>query len=412
MSFCIGGVEIGKIKWTSDNNQKLEQLVATVGKDWQRIADELGATYHAVRIQYGRLQAFDSKRLGEQSNPVETLKNRRIHKYLADDREESEVIVPYEALQTRESLMQAHGYDTREFELVTSVSNYWDMNNSKSETGVATLYQSKVTVRPKTSKAMTFDEMAEIIAREINPICIEPEYVGGHNLVIGLADMHFGVTTLADTKPRLAELVDLISNGYNTIVIEQLGDLFHSSQMRSSQTLKGTILNDVDMVQGIKDAKIFYDVLIRNALKHAKVVNVETAHGNHDGNMQYMFNEVLIAKYPQVNVNQHNEDRTVYQLGKVGIMISHGDTVKLNNLPMLFANEYPLLWADSETREAHTGHKHNKYVEQEVDGLLLRQFPTIKPNDEYEIRNGWTTNKKIIQCVEYDEYRPRVIYEI
>jgi hypothetical protein len=143
-------------------------------------------------------------------------------------------------------------------------------------------------------------------------------------------------------------------------------------------------------------------VLVK-CLERSQKVIVEHAGGNHSDNFEYMFLNYLEAKYPQVEVNYHNETRKAYKLGNVGIMLSHGDTVGLNKLPMLFANEYKLLWADSAVCEVHTAHKHNKYVEQEIDGVVLRQAPTIKPNDLYEIKNGWTGNRKIIQVIEYDE---------
>lgn len=256
---------------------------------------------------------------------------------------------------------------------------------------------------PKNDKKISLDKYISILKQDIKPIHIQSDYIGGTSLVIQIADLHFGVTKLKDTLPKLAKLKSRIEFGYKTIVIEQLGDLFHSAQMKSSQTLKGTLLEDVDMVQAVEDAKQFYDVVIRSCIENSGNVIIEHAGGNHSGNMEYMFLIYLETKYPQIEVNYHNESRTVYKLGNVGIMLSHGDTVPLKKLPMLFANEYKMLWAECETIEVHTGHKHNKFTEEEYDGVILRQAPTIKPNDIYEIDNGWTTARKIIQCVEYDE---------
>ena len=181
--------------------------------------------------------------------------------------------------------------------------------------------------------------------------------------------------------------------------------------MKSSQTLKGTLLEDVDMEQAIEDAKQFYIQVIEKCLQSANHVCIEHANGNHS-DFEYLFLMYLETAYPQVKVNKHTEPRSVYQLGKVGIMLSHGDTVKLDKLPMLFATEFKLMWCNSEHVECHTAHKHNKYTEQEIDGLTLRQAPTIKPNDLYEITHGWTTNRKIIQCIEYDLNGPVATYDI
>jgi len=96
-------------------------------------------------------------------------------------------------------------------------------------------------------------------------------------------------------------------------------------------------------------------------------------------------------------------------LDNVGIMLTHGDTAK-NKLPQLFAYEFKMIWAQAETMEIHSGHRHTQ--EKDMDGLVLRQMGTVKPNDEYEIVNGWVTNKKVIQLIEYDSDRAKVIYEI
>lgn len=303
---------------------------------------------------------------------------------------------------SKNELLELHGLDPDEFKIKNITSNEWSVTSGSGDKFYN--FQSKILAEPVLASDITPEQMAELLAGRITPVKIDKIGIGENNLVIQLADLHFGVTKLKDTKEKLSKLIDRIDYGYKTIVIEQLGDLFHSSQMRSSQTLRGTLLDDVDMVQAIEDAKTFFDVVLTKCLESSEKVIIEHASGNHSGNMEYMFLIYLESKYPEVKVNYHNDTRTAYQLGKVGIMLSHGDTVGLNKLPMLFANEYKQLWADSEVCEVHTAHKHNKYTEQEIDGVVLRQAPTIKPNDLYEITNGWTSNRKIMQVIEYDEW--------
>lgn len=303
---------------------------------------------------------------------------------------------------SKNELLELHGLDPDEFKIKNITSNEWSVTSGSGDKFYN--FQSKILAEPVLTSDITPEQMVELLAGRITPVKIDKIGTGENNLVIQLADLHFGVTKLKDTKEKLSKLIDRIDYGYKTIVIEQLGDLFHSSQMRSSQTLRGTLLDDVDMTQAIEDAKTFFDTVLIKCLECSQEVIIEHASGNHSGNMEYMFLIYLESKYPEVTVNYHNDTRTAYQLGNVGIMLSHGDTVALNKLPMLFANEYKQLWADSEVCEIHTAHKHNKYTEQEIDGVVLRQAPTIKPNDLYEITNGWTTNRKIIQVIEYDEW--------
>lgn len=52
------------------------------------------------------------------------------------------------------------------------------------------------------------------------------------------------------------------------------------------------------------------------------------------------------------------------------------------------------------------------YTEKEIGSVILRQFGTAKKPDPYEIKNGWTTNRKVIQLVEYNAERPVAVYEV
>jgi len=303
-------------------------------------------------------------------------------------------------------ILEAHGFDPCEWEVTSARSSQW--NHQNKEHGTSTMYASKVTVKPRVS-VITERDILDTFTSEIKPVEIKVNYVGENNLVIPLADLHFGVLKLEHTLEKLDEIKSIIQNGYKTIVIEQLGDLFHSSQMKSSQTLKGTLLDDVDMVQAIEDAKTFYDVIITESLKHSKETRVESAPGNHSGNMEYMFLLYLETKYPDLVVNRHNDNRSAYLLDNVGIMLAHGDAAKAK-LPHIFAYEFKMVWAQAETMEIHTGHFHS--IEKEVGGVVIRQMGTIKPNDDYEIVNGWVTNRKVIQLIEYDADRAKVIYEV
>lgn len=373
------------------------------GLSWQEVAEEVGLPYDRVRTIARR-----SSRYGEiQGSSVNGYSEIDKKNYREDGSISSFIRTRLNSKRTfsKDELLELHGFDPKEFKIKTITSNEW---TTPIEGQSFYNYQSKIVAEPITGNEI--DKLVDCLKESVKPVYLDLVGIGENNLVIPLADLHFGITTLDMVKPKLSELVDVIKNGYKTIVIEQVGDLFHSSQMKSSQTIKGTLLDDVDMPKAVEDAKTFFDVILSSALRNAKEVVIEHAGGNHSDNLEYMFLVYLEARYPQVKVNYHNDYRTAYTLDNVGIMLSHGNTVKMNKLPMMFANEYPLMWANCETKEVHTGHKHS--FEKELDGVILRQFGTPKPSDNYEIMNGWTTNRKVIQLIEYDEDRPRVIYEV
>ncbi|WP_243129837.1 helix-turn-helix domain-containing protein [Leuconostoc lactis] len=295
-------------------------------------------------------------------------------------------------------VLRAHGFEPSEWDIISARNNFWQQNSQ--ENGLIDLYQSKITVKPKSDDKLTPQDIANLFKADIEPYTIKQVARDTHNLVVPLPDLHFGITTMLDVKGHLDRLLELINKGYKTIVIEQLGDLFHSSQMWSSQTLKGTLLDEVNMVQAVEDAKQFFDVLVTASLKNSTTLHIKQMAGNHSGNMEYMFMEYLKAKYPQVVIKNNIQFRDAYLLDNVGIMLAHGDLAP-KNLPMLFANEFGGAWSLSHSREIHKGHFHKEKTVDE-GGVISRQLGTVKPNDNYEIMNGWTLSKKELYALEYD----------
>ena len=295
-------------------------------------------------------------------------------------------------------VLRAHGFDPDEWDIISARNNFWQQNSQ--ENGLIDLYQSKITVKPKSDDELTPQDIANLFKADIKPYTIKQVARDTHNLVVPLPELHFGITTMLDVKGHLDRLLELINKGYKTIVIEQLGDLFHSSQMWSSQTLKGTLLDEVNMVQAVEDAKQFFDVLVTAALQNSTTLHIKQMAGNHSGNMEYMFMEYLKAKYPQVVIKNNIKFRDAYLLDNVGIMLAHGDLAP-KNLPMLFANEFGGVWSLAHSREIHKGHFHREKIVDE-GGVISRQIGTVKPNDNYEIMNGWTLSKKELYALEYD----------
>lgn len=269
-------------------------------------------------------------------------------------------------------VLRAHGFEPSEWDIISARNNFWQQNSQ--ENGLIDLYQSKITVKPKSDDELTPQDVANLFKADIKPYTIKQVARDTHNLVVPLPDLHFGITTMLDVKGHLDRLLELINKGYKTIVIEQLGDLFHSSQMWSSQTLKGTLLDEVNMVQAVEDAKQFFDVLVTAALQNSTTLHIKQMAGNHSGNMEYMFMEYLKAKYPQVVIKNNIQFRDAYLLDNVGIMLAHGDLAP-KNLPMLFANEFGGVWSLSHSREIHKGHFHKEKTVDEggvISGYFCR----------------------------------------
>jgi hypothetical protein len=388
------------------------------GKTWEEIGKHFNKSGETIR-GYARNQDWyaDIKQHDphDKTNLEDKIKrNRKIKEdgSIVDEiekhfREPTEPKTPAE-------FMELHKYDASEFVFVNGESNVWTVTNAEGVTYYNV--QSKIKVRPLGENELTIDELIEQLRKEPEPIEIELLGEGERNLVIGLADLHFGVTSFDYLKEQLAEVMEVVMNGYDTIVIEQLGDLFHSAQMKNTITVRGTILPTVDMEKAWADAKLFYYMLIEHCLKYANKVQIEHAQGNHSAPLEYAFLDLIKDRYELVNrnleVNVHNDWRIAYRLGNVGIMVAHGDNVKINDLPDMFSRDYKMLWGDTESHEVHAGHKHEKFKEYEAkNGTVMRQFPTPKPKDDWEDMKGYDS-RKMIELIEYDENRSRVVYEI
>ncbi|WP_223335468.1 helix-turn-helix domain-containing protein [Leuconostoc mesenteroides] len=394
------------MKWTDEYKSRVTELSnqgLSSSKIAQRLFDEFG-------VNLGRRTVSRYLSTGHTSSRYDKLKKNTSK--VKDVKRGTEIVINKDGSTTSSTTMQmtseqakdpefvlrAHGFNPDDWDIVSARNNFWQQNSQ--ENGLIDLYQSKITVKPKSDDELTFEDITEILKREIEPYTVKQVAHSAHNLVIPLPDLHFGVTKRQDVQNHLDRMLDVINKGYKTIVIEQLGDLFHSSQMWSSQTLRGTMLDEVDMVAAWNDAKWLFDVLVTATLKNSTKVYVKQMAGNHSGNMEFAFMEYLQAKYPQVVVHNNIKFRDAYLLDNVGIMLAHGDLAP-KNLPMLFANEFSGAWSLSRSREIHKGHFHREKIVDE-GGVISRQLGTVKPNDKYEIMNGWTLSKKELYALEYD----------
>lgn len=394
------------LTWTEEQANRLRELV-NGGEGTKEIAailtNEFGRefTYHSVRHKRRRLDDAPPRDIDRQS----INENKRYNSDGTISQAEFDVKMAFYQKDSKmpEDILKYKGYDPQEWEISQVTTNEWTTTTADIQKWNQQL---KFVVKPK-HKAFN----ASAFTESIEPVKLTAIKTGERNLFIGLADWHFGITKLEDLQDKLARMIEVISKGYKQIVIGQLGDLFHSSQIKKSVTMAGTQLDDVDMEQAIKDARSFFDMLITECVRHSKQVTVEHAGGNHSENLEYMFLLYLEAKYPDIKVNYHNKYRQAFMLDNVAIMITHGQYGKRKDLPMLFATEFSDIWSKATTREIITGHFHTQQTN-DYQGVIHRQLGTIKPNDNYEIENGWTMGKKVLQLFEYDSERLRVTYDI
>lgn len=371
-------------------------------KSWAEIAAATGYTRAGVRAYAYRQEWYkDYKReLGRHTNQ----EHRDCSSSVT-----SEIILQRNAkeLFTEAELLELHGFDPKEFRIKHVTSNEW---TTPQEDGQFYNYQSKISVVPIADDEKAQKDFFETLKKEVEPVVIEQMNDGMTNIIVALSDMHFGETKLRDLQEKLIEITQTLQKGYNKVVIMNAGDFFHSDDMFSSRTISGTVLETVDMVAAVNDAKAFMDTVFRSALENANEVEYQYVAGNHSS-FEYFFNEYLIVKYPEAKIVQHNELSTAFMLDNVLIALAHGHKIKKNNLSQVISYEYRELWGKASEVHCFTGHYH-QLESQSLNGVIVHQLGTPKKADTYERQNGWIASRKLIQLFEFDSDKMKTVYYI
>ena len=97
--------------------------------------------------------------------------------------------------------------------------------------------------------------------------------------------------------------------------------MLHSDKINSTETVSGTILEDVDMPKAIDEAMQFTEAIVVTALENANTVMIKSVGGNHDFDISYMFMIWIKERFKQAQVDVNNRYRTAYLLGHVLILL-------------------------------------------------------------------------------------------
>lgn len=142
--------------------------------------------------------------------------------------------------------------------------------------------------------------------------------------------------------------------------------------------------------------------LVRRALEKHPVVELVIMEGNHDESGSVWLRHMLSALYedePRLVVNDSELPFYVTQWGDVMLGFHHGHKVKNEQLPLLFAAQFPKMWGATTKRAIHCGHRHH-VDEKEYNGVTVIQHPTLAARDAYAARGGWIADRAI-QAITY-----------
>jgi hypothetical protein len=183
----------------------------------------------------------------------------------------------------------------------------------------------------------------------------------------------------------------------DTCVIAQLGDWLHQDGLNAVTPTSGHLLDSDGRFSKVVQAaiRILRRVIDAALAKHKRVV-VLMAEGNHDLASSVWLRHMFAALYERekrVQVIDTELPYYAYQHGQTMLCWHHGHMKKNDQLPLLFAAQYPAVWGATVKRYCHTGHRHH-VEEKEHAGMTVVQHPTLAARDAYAARGGWISERQ------------------
>lgn len=264
-----------------------------------------------------------------------------------------------------------------------------------------------------------FEAMAQELPR-LKPLAAPRRTADQLATLYTLTDSHvgmlaWGLETGADWDLKIAEAT--LTGCFQQMVngspparvgfVNQLGDFLHSDGLVPVTPTSGHVLDqDGRYTKLVETAVRVLRRVIGMALeKHEKVI-VLMAEGNHDMAssvwLRVMF-KALFEREPRVEVIDSPLPYYVYQHGRTMLAFHHGHLKKNDQLPILFAAQFPAVWGATAKRYAHTGHRHHA-EEKEHSGITVIQHPTLAARDAYAARGGWVAERQVTAITYHTEH--------
>lgn len=297
--------------------------------------------------------------------------------------------------------------------------------------GVSTYYDADGNVRGQWVKSSLDEQKAaearqaalEALAEELprlTPIDAPEHTEGSLCNVYTLTDSHVGSLCWnreggADWDLKIAEKV--LTGCFQRMVeasprarvgiVAQLGDFLHMDSMSPITPTSGHLLDaDGRFSKVVQVAVRVLRRVVDMALAKHQCVVVLMAEGNHDLSSSIWLRTMFAALYenePRVQVIDSPLPYYVYQHGATMIGWHHGHLSKPDQLPILFAAQFPQMWGATSKRYAHCGHRHH-VEEKEHSGITIVQHPTLTARDAYAARGGWIAERQVSAITYHAQY--------
>lgn len=316
---------------------------------------------------------------------------------------------------TPEIVMEAHNLKTDEWVVVSFTTNAWESQVKGGKKMV--LWQSKITVRPRTIKEITFEDVDRYFENKdfSAPIpTVKCDYdKNGEILEVCIPDLHSGLLSwknetgddynLNIAKERFFTAISDIVNrcrvhSFSKILFVTLGDLLHTDN-DTQTTTKGTFQQVDGRIAQIFDHTL--DMIIDGIRLLSEVAPVEVIYlcGNHDRVLGYTLAKAIEKAFTgndSVNFDVSPNPQKHRLLGVSLVGWTHGDMPKKNMSSWLqdrARKEFGLC----KYAEIHSGHFHSEIVQSD-SGVIIRYMPNIASASYWEHQQGFPQGVKTVVC--------------
>jgi hypothetical protein len=243
-------------------------------------------------------------------------------------------------------------------------------------------------------------------------------------LVIDIADLHIGKLASAfetgeDYNCQIAVqrakegLMGIIqkSKGYtiDKILFVAGNDILHTDNTKR-QTTSGTPQDTDGMwYDNFLTAKQLYIDLLE-MLVHIADVEVVYNPSNHDYTHGFFLMQLIEAhfnKSQNIVFNVDLKHRKAFQYYDNFIGTTHGDGAKLEALPLLYATEHSILWANTKHRYVYTHHVHHKNGK-DFPGITIESLRSPSGTDSWHHRNGFCGGIKAVEGYIHSKYNGQI----
>lgn len=288
---------------------------------------------------------------------------------------------------------------------IGDVKHYWHKSKS-------------ISMFVKTNDKNYFEMRDEIVAEmqqyaPIYPNVYYPSNNDGHLLVIDPADIHIGklckaIETGEEYNEQIA--VQRVRNGVDGILAKVQG--FHVDKIL---LIIGNDILHVDTPKNTTTGGTFQDssIMWYDAFTIAKQIYIETIEklmqiapvhiqydpSNHDYTNGFFLADTInswFSKCEQVTFNVTPAHRKYFKYHSNLIGTTHGDGAKLNDLPLLMAQEAANEWASCNHRYFFTHHIHHKSAK-DIGSVCVESLRSASGTDSWHHRNGYQHAPKAIE---------------